>query len=196
MASWARHNLTLGTSISTSTCDKVRGLDVTLDNPAGFADGSWWMIGCRCVIHEWSELRLGPLVPWGQWEWLRSNTKRRKHIENHRPRSSDPSESDRIATKRATHLRALGLQPTNRTSNQTSKAENNCFGDAENDWLNEHENEYNHLQHQTRSGTSGSSGSGVRGLEPAGGLEPIKEAWWSGGWCRKINSEAIPDNIC
>ena len=28
------------TSISTSTCDKVEGLDITLDYPAGFADGS------------------------------------------------------------------------------------------------------------------------------------------------------------
>ena len=41
MASRARQSLTLGTSTSTSTCGKVEGLDVTLDNPAGFADGSW-----------------------------------------------------------------------------------------------------------------------------------------------------------
>ena len=95
----------------------------------------------------------------------------------------------------ATHLRALGSRSTNQTSNQTSEAKNDCFGDAENDWLNKYENEYDHLQHWTRSGTGGSSGSGVRGLEPAGGLEPIKEAWWSGGWCRKINSKAIPDSI-
>ena len=40
MASRAQHSLTLGTSTSTSTCDKVGGLDVTLDDPAGFADGS------------------------------------------------------------------------------------------------------------------------------------------------------------
>ena len=33
--------LTLRTSISASTCGKVEGLDVTLDDPAGFADGSW-----------------------------------------------------------------------------------------------------------------------------------------------------------
>ena len=41
MASPARQSLTLGTSTSTSTYDKVEGLDVTLDNPAGFADRSW-----------------------------------------------------------------------------------------------------------------------------------------------------------
>ena len=41
MASRARQSLTLGTSISTSTCGKVEGLNVTLDNPASFADGSW-----------------------------------------------------------------------------------------------------------------------------------------------------------
>ena len=52
MASRARHSLILETSTSTSTYDKVGGLDVTLDNPAGFADRSWWMIRCRCVIYE------------------------------------------------------------------------------------------------------------------------------------------------
>ena len=47
---------------------KVEDLDVTLDNSVGFADGPWWMIGYRCVIYEWSELRLGPLVLGDQWE--------------------------------------------------------------------------------------------------------------------------------
>ena len=37
----------------------------------------------------------------------------------------------------ATHPRAVRLQPTNQTSNQTSKAENN--------WFDKHENEYNHF---------------------------------------------------
>ena len=41
IASRARQSLTLGTSTSTPTCGKVEGLDVTLDNPAGFADGTW-----------------------------------------------------------------------------------------------------------------------------------------------------------
>ena len=31
---------------------KVKGLDMTLDNPAGFADGSWWIIGYETVIYE------------------------------------------------------------------------------------------------------------------------------------------------
>ena len=44
--------LTLKTSISASTCSKVKGLDVTLDDLAGFADGFWWMIVCECMIHE------------------------------------------------------------------------------------------------------------------------------------------------
>ena len=56
--------LTFKTSTSASTCGKVKGLDVTLNDPAGFADGSWWMIGCECVIHEWSKLRLWPLELW------------------------------------------------------------------------------------------------------------------------------------
>ena len=41
-----------------------------------------------------------------------------------------------------------------------------------NNWLNEHKNDYDPLQHQTRSGTGESSGSGAKGLEPARGLEP------------------------
>ena len=41
MASWAQQNLILGTSISISTCGKEKSLDVTLDDLAGFADGSW-----------------------------------------------------------------------------------------------------------------------------------------------------------
>ena len=52
MASRARQSLTCGTSTSISTRDKVEGLDVTLDDTAGFTDESWWMIGCRCVINE------------------------------------------------------------------------------------------------------------------------------------------------
>ena len=40
MASRARQSLTLGTSTSTLTCGKIKSLDVTLDGPAGFADGS------------------------------------------------------------------------------------------------------------------------------------------------------------
>ena len=158
------------------------------------------MIRCRCVIHQWSELRLGPLVLWGQWEWLRSNTEKREHIKNHqqteRPRSSDSSESNQIATKQATHLRVVGLWPTNITSNQTSKAKNDCFRNAKNDWLNKHNNKYNHFQHSMRSRTGGSSWSRARGLEPVGGVEPTKEAWWSGGWCKNINSKAIPNSIC
>ena len=39
-ADWTQSSLTLGTSTLPSTCDKVESLDVTLDNPAGFADGS------------------------------------------------------------------------------------------------------------------------------------------------------------
>ena len=39
-ANWMQSGLTLGTSILASTCGKVEGLDVTLDGPAGFADGS------------------------------------------------------------------------------------------------------------------------------------------------------------
>ena len=81
MASRVRQSLTLGTLTSTSIYDKVESLDVPLDDPTGFAVGSWWMIGCKCVIHEWNKLRLGPLVPWGQWEWLRSNTERKEHIQ-------------------------------------------------------------------------------------------------------------------
>ena len=79
MASRVWQSLTLGTSTSTSNCGKVEDLDVTLDDPASFADKSWWMIGCKCVIYEWSELYLKPLVPWGQWEWLKSDTKRKEH---------------------------------------------------------------------------------------------------------------------
>ena len=47
MASRARQSLILGTSILTSTCDKVKGLNVTLDNSAGFADDldKWWDVG-------------------------------------------------------------------------------------------------------------------------------------------------------
>ena len=41
MASRAQQSRTFGTSTSISTCDKVEGLDVTLDDPAGLVDGSW-----------------------------------------------------------------------------------------------------------------------------------------------------------
>ena len=41
IASRAQQNLTLRMSILISICGKVEGLDVTLDNPAGFADGFW-----------------------------------------------------------------------------------------------------------------------------------------------------------
>ena len=51
-ADWTQSGLTLGTSTLASTCGKIEGLDVTLDNPADFADRSQWMIECRCVIHE------------------------------------------------------------------------------------------------------------------------------------------------
>lgn len=27
-----------------------------------YADGSWWMVGCECVIYQGGKLRLGPLV--------------------------------------------------------------------------------------------------------------------------------------
>ena len=47
---------------------KVEGLGVTLDDPAGFADRSWWMIGCRCVIYKWNKLRFEPLVLGEQWK--------------------------------------------------------------------------------------------------------------------------------
>ena len=40
MASRVRQSLTLGTSTSTSIYGKVEGLDVKLNDPAGFADGS------------------------------------------------------------------------------------------------------------------------------------------------------------
>ena len=52
MASQARQNQTFGTSTSTSTYGKVEGLDVTLDDPAGIADRSWWIMGCKCMIYE------------------------------------------------------------------------------------------------------------------------------------------------
>ena len=65
-----------------------------------------------------------------------------------------------------------------------------------NNWLTKYENNYNHLQHQTRSRTGNSSGLGAGRLEPAGGLKPTKKAWWLRGWCRKINSEVIPDSTC
>ena len=39
-ADWMQLSLTLGTSTLASICGKVEGLDVTLDDPAGFADGS------------------------------------------------------------------------------------------------------------------------------------------------------------
>ena len=41
IASRARQSLTLGTSISTLTFGKIEGLDMTLDDPAGFADEFW-----------------------------------------------------------------------------------------------------------------------------------------------------------
>ena len=71
--------LTLRTSISVSTCGKVEGLDVTLDNPADFTDGSWWMIGCECVIYKWSELRLGSLELWRADS--ENNIKSREHFQ-------------------------------------------------------------------------------------------------------------------
>ena len=43
---------------------KEEGLDVTLDDPAAqrtYADGSWWMVRCKCVIHLGGELRPGSL---------------------------------------------------------------------------------------------------------------------------------------
>ena len=101
----------------------------------------------------------------------------------------------------ATHLRAVGLQPTNQTSNWTSKAKNNyfgkakndCFGDAENDWTN------------TRMSTITSNIK--QGLEPLGVLDQELKIWNRPGalsqpkrpddqkviW--KINSKAIPDII-
>ena len=39
-ADWMQSGLTLGTSTLASTCGKVEGLDVTLNNSAGFADRS------------------------------------------------------------------------------------------------------------------------------------------------------------
>ena len=71
-------DLTFRTSISASTCGKVEGLDVTLDDPAGFADRFWWMIGCECVIHKWSKLHLGPLGLRGADS--KNNTKSRKYF--------------------------------------------------------------------------------------------------------------------
>ena len=40
MASREWQSLTLGTSTSISTCGKVESLDITLDDPAGFAEES------------------------------------------------------------------------------------------------------------------------------------------------------------
>ena len=39
-ANWTQLGLTLETSTLASTCDKIEGLEVTLDDPAGFADVS------------------------------------------------------------------------------------------------------------------------------------------------------------
>ena len=38
-ANWTQSGLIFGTSTLASTCSKEKGLDVTLDNPADFADG-------------------------------------------------------------------------------------------------------------------------------------------------------------
>ena len=81
IASRARQSLTLGMSTLTSNYSKVKGLDVTLDNLASLENKPWWMIRCSCVIYEWSVLRLEPLVSWGQWKWLKSNTKRREYTQ-------------------------------------------------------------------------------------------------------------------
>ena len=64
-------------------------------------------------------------------------------------------------------------QTSKRTMNQT--IENNCLAKPKmmaNDWSNKHKNNYNHLQHQTKSAVGQSSGSETKNLEPAGGLEP------------------------
>ena len=41
----------------------------------------------------------------------------------------------------------------------------------QNNWSNKHKNNYDYLQYQTRSGNGESFKSGIRGLEPAKGLE-------------------------
>ena len=44
-------------------CEEMeKGLDVTLDDLAGFANISKWMAVCNFVIYKWSELPLGPLI--------------------------------------------------------------------------------------------------------------------------------------
>ena len=72
--------------------------------------------------------------------------------------------------------RWLGEAKCDWTSNQTinQTTENNCLAKPRmmaNNWSNKHKNNYNHLQHWTRSGTGESSESGVKGPEPARDLE-------------------------
>ena len=117
MASQTWQSLTLATSISTSTYGKVEDLDVTLDNPAGFADRSWWMIGYKCVIYEWSKLHFELFIPWGKWKWLRSDTERREY-----PQAQMQSDQIRtyIANNTNTKVRYWGSNV--RSLSQRSKA--------------------------------------------------------------------------
>ena len=48
------------------------GLDVTLDWSGGMDAGSWWIVGCKCVIHQGVELRYGLLAVLGKLnhKWL------------------------------------------------------------------------------------------------------------------------------
>ena len=101
MASRARQSLTLRTSTLTSTCGWVEGLDITWDNLAGSTDVSWWMIGCKCVIHEWNEYVLKRLyleVSENDWGAISKEENPLRIID----RPSDRGQ--------ASHLRAIGLQ--------------------------------------------------------------------------------------
>ena len=105
-----------------------------------------------------------------------SNQTNDQPIKTYRPRSSDSSESGQIATKSATHLKAVGLQPTNQTIRQTQAQV---------------------LARPLRSGL-------VRGLDqglevwnrPGADLRGPEDLGGSGDWCRKRKSRATPDSIC
>ena len=100
------------------------GLDVTLNGSAVYAC-RWTHIGWLDASAQFIR-RIDFVLDHSQFKEPIKPVKRyQKHwpIEANqptkRPRLSDLSESSRIAIKQATHLRAVGLQPTDQTIDQT-----------------------------------------------------------------------------
>ena len=146
----------------------VAGLDVTLDWSSGIDAGSWWMVGCECVIHQRVNYVLDRSHFRGYSQSARTNERTMSKTDNNNDYDYDQTSGE----KHATH------HPWTRGLSMKARPEVSLRSLGQ---RSEHEG-------WTRSLVT-KSGSEVW----AWGLDRVTDL--TPGDCRKINSRAVPYSI-